>query len=419
MRRTSILFVAILTGLLGHSHAVLGQPGSGGTLKDRGTAPKPVKPTPTNEPTQKTRGPVTIIQYRDRPITPTTGRLFVSAEPGAKILLEPLNVRYMRAQKGTVPQDQRGFIFSDLKPGDYRVAATLAGYREVEKSPVTIRRNQNQNLTLNFEPILYSVTINTNIDSGELKYGKEGKARISEKFQTKIIHLKLQEGDYVAEIEPAEPVYKSEQKNFSVTGNMEFDFPLKRIEYSKDPFFPQWTPEEIRTWEVPSAWRVGSETLIVTGAGVALTRNESKRYYQNFEVTSTVKMTNDVGVGFALRAQNSKNYYFLQLTGRNADEPLRVRLYAVKNGDEQRIQANPIPGKAAAAIKSGEFFDVHIQVTGNHITVNIEIDGIRYPLGTLIDSNHTFAAGAVGIAARGNEQSVVWRFYVCTDCPKD
>jgi hypothetical protein len=419
MRHAGILVVAAFSGLIGASSVVSGQPpGSAGTLKDR-NVPKSVKPKATDEPTQKTRGPVRIIQYRDRPITPTTGRLFVSAEPGAKILLEPLNVRYMRAQKGTVPQGERGFVFSDLKPGDYRVAATLAGYHEVEKSPVTIKRNQNQNLTLNFEPITYTVTIKTNVN-GELKYGKkEDKAKTTLPIQNKSITLQLSAGNYEAEIEPAEPVYRSELRAFSVTEDRELEFPLKRIEFSKDPYFPQWTPEELRNWEVPSAWGANSGNLIVTGAGVALPRDESKRYYQNFEVTSTVKMTNDVAVGFALRAQNSKNYYLLQLTGQKADEPLRVRLYAVQNGVEQRIQTNPIPGKAAAAIKSGEFFDVHIKVNDNRITVDIEIAAIPYPLGTLIDSNHTFAAGAVGIAARTGEQSVVWRFYVCTDCPKD
>src|SRR5262249_8801185 len=118
----------ILTILLGVSTTTAGQrTGSGG-----GTSP--VKAA---EPTQTTTAPVRVItKYVPKPVTPTTGRLFVSAEPGAVILLEPLNIKRTEAQKGTVPEGRRDFVFNDLKPGNYRVAATLEGYHEVEKSPV-------------------------------------------------------------------------------------------------------------------------------------------------------------------------------------------------------------------------------------------------------------------------------------------
>jgi len=43
----------------------------------------------------------------------------------------------------------------------------------------------------------------------------------------------------------------------------------------------------------------------------------------------------------------------------------------------------------------------------------------NYPLGALIDANRNFAAGAAGIAARSNEENAVFRFVVCTECPKE
>src|SRR6185369_11725874 len=138
--------------------------GSGGTVSDR---PRPK----AEEPKQKTAAPVKYItRVVEKPVTPLTGQLFVAAEPRASILIEPLNIRGAEAQKGTVPDDRRTFIFNDLKPGNYRLAATLPGFHEIERSPIVIKRNDSQQVTLNFEAILYSVVIKTNVD-GDLKYG--------------------------------------------------------------------------------------------------------------------------------------------------------------------------------------------------------------------------------------------------------
>jgi len=419
MTTRSQKIVAALTILLASFGMAPGQrTGSGGTVTEK---PKPVKPKPAEEPTQKTRAAVKIItRYVEKPVTPLTGRLFVVAETGAVILIEPLDLRNAEAQKGTVPEGERGLIFNDLRPGNYRVAATLAGYHETEKASVEVKRNESQTVTLNFEAILYSVTINTNVD-GELKYGKEGQIPNSVKIQNKSITLHLSAGDYEAEVEAAEPVYKTERQKFPVTSNTTVEIRLKLIEFSKETLRADWTDTELKNWEVPAGWRASSGNLIVKGAGIALPRDESKRYYKDFQVISDVKITNGIGAAFVLRAQDSKNYYLLQLTGEQADEPFYVRLFVVKNGVEQRIQALKIPSTAASALKAGQFFSVQIKVTDNRIAVAIvdNQSATDYPLGVLIDSNRNFAAGAAGIVARSNEESVVWRFIVCTECPKD
>ncbi len=410
--------VALLMILFASFAVAAGQrTGSGGTVTEKKPKPKPA----ATEPTQKTAAPVKIVtRYVEKPVTPLTGRLFIVAEPGATILIEPLNIRNEQAQKGTVPEGERGLIFNDLKPGNYRVAATLPGYHETERPSVLIKRNESQSVTLNFEPILYSVTINTNVD-GDLKYGKEGQIPNSVKIQNKRITLQLPAGDYVAEFEPAEPVYKTERQRFPVNSNTTIDIRPKLIEFSKDTLRADWTATELQNWEVPSSWRASSGNLIVKGAGIALPRDESKRYYKDFQLISDVKITNGVGAAFVLRAQDLKNYYLVQLTGEQADEPFYVRLFVVKNGFEQRIQALKIPNAAATALKAGQFFTVQIKATDNHIAVTIvdNQSATDYPLGVLIDSNRTFAAGAAGIGARSNEESVVWRFIVCTECPKD
>ena len=411
----NVVFLILVPGSLA---LAFGQrTGSGGTVTEK---PKP-KPTAAVEPTQKTRAEVRIIrQYIPKPVTPTTGRLFVSAEPGAVILVEPLNVRNTDAQKGKVPGGRRDFVFNDLKPGSYRVAATLEGFHEVEQSPVTIKKNDTQSITLYFQPILYSVTINTNVDAGDLKYGKEGQNPNVETIRAKTIKLQLPAGDYVVEITPDEGLgYKERQQRIAVKDNLEVEFALERIRFSTDAFSVSWSTAEIQGWEMPQTWHVESKNLIVKGSGVALPRDENKRYYKDFQLTSTVKILNGVGAGFALRARDSQNYYLLELTGEKADEPYTVRLFVVKNGAAQRIQAQPIVGAPAAAIKAGQFSAV-VRMTDNRIKIDVEDSktGLSYPLGVLTDPNRSFTAGAVGIAARGNEENAVWIFYVCTDCLK-
>lgn len=415
MRPRTAQFPIILIIVMALAQSVAGQKtGSGGEI---------VKPRPrTEEPVQKTRATVRIIrQVVEKPVTPLTGRLFVAAEPGAVILIEPLNIRGADAQKGTVPDGQRALIFNDLKPGNYRVAATLAGYHEVEKASVPIRRNESQTLTLDFEPILYTVIVQTNAD-GELKYGKEGEVPKSVDIRNNRATLYLPAGNYVGEVEAAEPVYKAETKQFSVAANTTVEFHLKRIEFSKDTLSANWTEPELKNWEVTGPWHPSSKTLIVKGAGIALPRDESKRYYKDFTLISDIKLTNGMGAAFAVRAQDTRNYYLIEFTGAQADEPLYVRLYVVKNGVEQRIQAIQIPNAAASTLKNSQSFtSIVLKVSDNTFAPEIydNTTANNYPLGVLIDPNRTFSAGGVGVVARQNAESVVSRFIVCTECPKE
>jgi len=410
--KTAVIAFAILIGIVNAAHGQ--RTGSGGTIE----TPKP-RPR-TAEPTQKTGATVRIIKYVEKPVTPLTGRLYVEAETGAVILIEPLNIRNAQAEKAVVPDGRRGMFFNDLKPGNYRVAATLAGHREAEQPLVSIKRNENRIVTLNFEPIRYSVTINTNVD-GELKYGKEGQVPSSRPVQNKTIKLQLTPGNYVFEVEPAEPVYKTEQRKVAVDEDMTLDIRLELAEFSKDTFRADWTATELKNWEVPASWRTSSGNLIVKGAGVALPRDETKRNYKDFEVISDAKVTNGLGVGFVLRAQDVRNYYLVEFTGAQADEPFYVRLFVVRNGIEQpRVQAIKIPNTAAAALRGGINFTAHLKVSDNRIDVKIEDNesGMIYSLGGLTDPNRTFTAGAPGVGARGSAESVVWRFFVCSaNCP--
>lgn len=395
--------------------------GAGGTVKDpKSDASKSASPRPSN-PTVKT---VYKTRVERVAVTPTTGSLSVAAESNATILVEPMKVRNAQGQQGVVPPGEGIFVFNDLKPGKYRVAGTLIEHHPVEKE-VVVAANKSQSVTLDFRPILYSVTVNTNINTGELKYGAEGQPLSNVvPVQNRIVRLNLPAGKYVLEIESSEFGYEPQRHAFSLASDQTvLDVPLKRIALTTDTLSPTWTSAELQAWDIPAGWRADArKNLSVKGPGVALPRQESYRYYKDFRLSSSARMVNGMALSFALRARDSQNYYLLQLTGEKSDEPYTVRLFVVKDGVEQRIRAIPIPRSGGKAMDAGQFFAVSIKMIDYAITVEIEDSetGAPYPLGVLTDPARNFAVGAVGIAGRNNEENVIGRFVVCTDkCLRD
>jgi PEGA domain len=363
--------------------------------------------------------------------TPTTGTLSVSSNvPNASLLIEPKRGG-SEGQRGTIPPGELGFIFNDLKPGVYRVAASLDGYEPAEKD-VTITRNKAISITLTLEPITYNVTVNANVKTGEIRYApvevlkdtRTGETRYSPKGVTSVIPIQdgrvvltnLPAGTYGVDIRPGEVGYQKLLGAITVPGKDTITVNLERL-LSTKTFFAAWTRDE---WDLPPGWRIASSLLSVSGRGVALPRNESYRYYTDFQLSSDVRMNNGVAVSFALRASDTQNYYLVQLTGAKADEPYFLRAFVVKNGAAQLLQSIPI-SHLASTIKQGQFFKVHIKMKAN--SMNIFVDdsqsGASLPLGILTDSYQNFSIGAIGIAAGEKEQSDYGSFMVCTpECPK-
>src|SRR5262249_53575483 len=160
--------------------------------------------------------------------------------PGAAILLEPLDPRNKDSRQAQLPADSRGWVFNDLKPGEYRVAAVKPEYHQKDKT-VTVVRNKAISGTLDLDPVLYSVPINTNVDAGELKVGKEGATPQFIDFHNRSIKLQLQAGDTVAQITAAAFGYEAASQKFSVTADRVVDLPLKRIVLSTETLAPTWT----------------------------------------------------------------------------------------------------------------------------------------------------------------------------------
>ncbi|MGI8917190.1 MAG: hypothetical protein ACR2H6_01220 [Pyrinomonadaceae bacterium] len=386
--------------------------GTGGTVKV-------TTPTATGTPARRTNAPVrTVVRTVIERVTPTTGSLSVAAEANATILVEPIRVRGATGQQGIVPAGERIFVFVDLKPGRYRVAGALAGHLPVE-TEVVIAANKSQASTLNFRPVLYSLIVTTNVNTGELKYAREGEPLTNVvPIQNKTVRRELPAGDYVLELSAEEFGYETLRKSVTLNAdNTVLDLPLRRVVLTTDTLSPTWTNTEMQAWEIPAGWRPDNKrNLMVKGAGVALPREETFRHYKDFRLSSTAKMTSGVSLSFALRARDARNYYLLQLTGEKSDEPNTVRLFVVKNGVAQRIRAIPIARAGAKAMSPDRFFSVSIKMVDFAITVEIEDSetGAPYPLGVLTDPARNFVEGAVGIAGGADEDNTIGRFVVCT-----
>lgn len=361
-------------------------------------------------------------------VTPTTGTLAVAAEPNASLLVEPIRIRGGVGGEGKVPAGERIFIFNDLRPGRYRVAAALEGYHSAEEE-VTVIANRSIPVTLDLRPVTYDVNFRiSNVQSGEIryapvrarrdtsgeiKYDPAGETRIAQFQNGQVILRALNPGLYGVDIRSADVGYQDLLATFGLPGETSHTVALKRLESTKT-FSATWL--SLDSWMAPGAWRVSNRKLDVNGQGLALPKDESYRYYVDFQLLSDVRMMNSLAATFVLRAQDQQNYYLVQLTGAKSDEPYALRAFVVRNGVSQRMGA-PIPIDGfAQTLREGQFFTVNMKVNDNAINVSITDSqtGDRLPLGILTDPNRTFRMGAVGVAARGSERFEIGRFIVCT-----
>jgi hypothetical protein len=135
---------------------------------------------------------------------------------------------------------------------------------------------------------------------------------------------------------------------------------------------------------------------------------------------------NGIAASFAVHVVDPRNYYLVEITGPNADEPYVLRGFIYKNGVAQRF-GNRIPiNQFSETLKPGKFFHVIMKMTeeDDHrsavVTVWVQDSetGDLRKLGNLPDSSRTFRIGAVGIAAREGQQNEFSAFTICVlGCP--
>jgi hypothetical protein len=383
-----------------------------GDIKSRRlNQPESTKPTSPAAPGRK-------VVYRDRVVerivrlTPTTGTLYISAEPGASIRLEYLTRGGGVAEesKNTIPAGERSIILNGLRPGRYRVVAELAGHKPAD-SVLLVKAGKDDKVDLNLVPITYNVTVRLNASSGKLNYAKGGEVPRSVNFQNNQAILSgLTGGDYTITVIPDDASYV--QKNTALKVSAESNDVEIKLEKMESKAFLGAAASD---WALPGSWSFSSGKVIVNGSGIALPSDSSYRYYTDFQLSTDVRMKNGVAASFVVRGMDAQNYYLVQITGPNADEPYILRGYLVRNGSAQRFGRSFPISQFSETLKPGKYFHVVLTMTGSEISVKVQDSetGDLLELGRLPDPSNTFRIGAVGIAARSNEQNEVAQFSIC------
>ena len=399
-----------------------GAGGGGGTRTPR--RPKVRNTSTTTNVRRVEKPPKTII------VKQTTRTLSVATEPGAAILVEPINGG--EALEAQMEKDERVFVFPDVKPGRYRVAADLDGYRERDVE-VEVLRNKPASVTLTLQPITDDVSIVANIPSGEVRYASvisrrdaRGEVKYDPVGQVSVVPLlngratlpNLRPGTYGVDVRADDVGYEVFLGRFTLPGKTTYEVELTR-NLSLGTFNESWA--SLATWETPPGWRVASNKLITSGRGVALPRVETVRHYKDFRLYLNINMVNGIAASFVVRAEDMRNYYLIQITGAKADEPYVLRGFVIKNGDQSRFGSTQSASGFIATLKQNKPFRIMTVATGNRFVVNITDSqtGEVFPLGTLDDPNGTFKIGAAGIAVQDNEQNEIDYFLICTDTSPD
>lgn len=380
-----------------------------------------------------TRNTARAVVKASKPVTTaTTGALSVATtQPNVTVYLEPVGGG--EPLKGDVGGDERQFVFNRLKPGRYTVYAEGQGYTDSVEETVTVRANQTTPVTLKLDAVTYNAAFVIKDNDGALvregniryapavlqgnEYVRTGKTSYQEFSNGNVTLASLSPGLYIADIVVKEAGYAPEKTTFTVKENAAFNVTLKRLE-TRTNFSASWG--SLSAWEAPQGWRTESSKLMVNAPGVALPKDDSVRFYTNFEVRSNVRMVNGVAASFVVRAMDARNYYLIQLTGASGDEPYMLRGFVVKDGKVvQQIGSAPI-NSFTGTLQTGKFFAVKMKMQDNQIRVWITDSqtGDLLTLGILKDPYNTYSIGAVGIAARDREQNEVADFTVCyKECP--
>ena len=368
-------------------------------------------PAPQKEVVQRRK--LSATATKGKVFTATTGALTVASETGATVFIKPLNSQDF-IDKAAIAAGKAQVIFDNLPPGQYHVVSELDGYRDGE-GDVTIGAGKIADLTLRLTAESYTVTIKTNVRAGDVRYRLNAKGQVQNvvamRNNGQAVISGLRAGEYEIDVRAADAAYKPLPALIQVgKGNTEFEVNLVRA-LCEETYSEAWS--SLNGWDAPAGWTTSTRKLAVKSAGVALPKDECPRHFADFELTSDVRMLNDTGVSFVLRAQDKQNYYLLQVTGKNADEPWVLRGYAVQGGRKQQLSRS-VPIDAFAPNMTNKFFTVVLTAKANvlSISINDSETGDVLPLGKLTDPGKLFALGAVGLSAAGTEQFEVARFIV-------
>jgi hypothetical protein len=401
--------------------------------------PSSVKPSGTRPPVVKIQRVInTVVEER---ITPTSN-LTVFTEAGAMVRLEPLKPGLKKISK-TADKDG-GAVFENLPPATYKIITEKNGFETQQEDKFEVQPKKTRKIVMDLKPITYDLTIETNINDGEVRYalaeykgvGQDGSLITKDKennaycivpIKDKKAVIKGLKKDYYnidiipgssdiqySRLKTAVDVAKEAQDEENTPGDKSLSFKLDLDKKISEGIFnaSAWTGAD---WNNLAGWKLNKKMKTDGLPGIILPRNELYRYYANFEMISDVRSLDDKTIGFVLRAEDEKNYYLVQISGEKAADPLVVKPFIVKNGEARQLSPFPI-SHFSKFIKAKKSFRVMIKGEQNRFKIFIEDDGGEFrDVGVVEDPNNNFRKGAVGIAGDKDSDFEVGSFMVCAN----
>lgn len=365
--------------------------------------------------------------------------LSVTSLPDTEITVEPIPAK--GKTKKSAKTDQKGILsFENLQPGKYKLTASLPGF-QTQESEIAIVSQKILVVPVSLKRITYDFSIQTNVEEGEIRFAPvqvleqnpNGTLKVKETGSYCVVPIKnkkatisdLPEGTYNIDVRaPNAPEYQPELAVIEIPADIpnaksntddenEAPFEINLVNTLSTETFNQITVKE--AWNLPPNWKIDSSVLKADGAGIALPKSESFRFYKDFEMQATLRLLNNNAAGFLLRAKDEKNYYLVQLSGSKANEPYLISGYLVRDGRQELVVANPITF-LAKTIGDQKYFGVIIKAQGDTFDVSVEdtATGNVYPLGKIVFKDNQFPIGAVGLSAIGKSSFEVGRFTVCS-----
>lgn len=409
--------------------------------------------TKTRETVKKTSAPAKpktkIIyekstQYIEKISSPTGINIITT--PNADITLEEINSTKKKRDVREGKADNNGIIsFEKLLPSKYKLSASLEGYESQEQEIEIISKKMLVN-PFYLEKVKYEFSIKTNVNEGEVLFAPvkiekkaDGTENMTETGSYCVIPLKNQTatlkdllpGTYNLDISaPDSPEYQPRYLTIKIPDDIpdadsgkpeEISFLSIELEntLSETTFILSSVQEN---WKLPETWKIDSTGLKVNGIGIAFPKAKSYRYYKDFEMQSSVRMSDNIAVGFVVRAIDENNYYLIKLTGDASRNQYLVSAVIYKDGKpKEQVLSLGIGHVIKKAVVEKKDFEVIIKAQGDKFEIfatDVE-NGERVPLGRAEFKDNNYPIGAVGIGVDEKANFEVIRFMVCNQICKE
>jgi hypothetical protein len=386
-----------------------------------------------------------VVQFKTIQVPKKITGLTITTLPGATISLESIDLKKKVVKNGKAQSDKT-YTFEDLRDGTFKLTVSLDGF-EPQETEVIIKPQQITTVPINLKPVTHDFSIKTNVTDGEVRYAPvtvlepesaNGTLKVKYKggfcmvpiINGKATISEMNEGDYVIDVRAKDAEFQPETSVINIPedipevedkeskDNASFELNLENT-LSKTTFILSSVQEN---WTLPENWKIDSTGLKANGIGVALPNAKSYRYYKDFEMQSNVRMSDNIAVGFVVRAVDKNNYYLIKLTGDASKNQYLVSGVIYKDGKlKEEVLSLNIDHAIKKAVVEKKDFEVIIKAKGDTFKIfatDVE-SGKPVPLGDAIFKDNNYPIGAVGVGVDEKANFEVIRFMVCNQICKE